>query len=213
VRPWLHEFHADRILDAPHDCCLGNFFLLILLQAETVWERGAANRRYAGARRRHVDDHAINGGRRPARIRPSLNARRFASQKPPIVLPNHFKKVGHVRVTTKVPQGPLWIHEVKQDGYRMIARRGEAIRLLTRNGFDWTKRYSRIVAGLEALQVKSATIDGEAVWLGQDGIADFRVLRSRTDDSEVSFYAFDLLELDGKDIRNEPLDRRRALLY
>jgi bifunctional non-homologous end joining protein LigD len=109
-----------------------------------------------------------------------------------------------------VPQGPLWLHEVKQDGYRMIAKRGDAIRLLTRNGF--AIRYPRIVAGLGALQVKSATIDGEAVWLGKDGIADFRMLQSRTDDSEVSFYAFDLLELDGKDIRKEPLERRRALL-
>jgi bifunctional non-homologous end joining protein LigD len=94
----------------------------------------------------------------------------------------------------------------------MIAKRGESIRLLTRNGFDWTKRYPRTVTGLEAPQIKSATINGEAVWLGEDGIADFRVLQSRSDDRRVSFYASDLLELDGRDIRKEPLDRRRALL-
>jgi bifunctional non-homologous end joining protein LigD len=127
-------------------------------------------------------------------------------------LPSGFIAPCIPTATAKVPQGPLWIHEVKQDGYRMIAKRGAATRLLTRNGFDWTKRYPRIVAGLEALEVKSATIDGEAVWLGGDGIADFRMLQSRRDDRRVSFYAFDLLELDGKDICKEPLEQRRELL-
>ena len=78
-------------------------------------------------------------------------------------LPSGFIAPCIPTVTTKVPQGPLWIHEVKQDGYRKIAERGQTIRLLTRNGFDWTSRYPRIVAGLETLQVKSATIDGDAV--------------------------------------------------
>jgi bifunctional non-homologous end joining protein LigD len=62
-------------------------------------------------------------------------------------------------VSTKVAEWPLWIHEVKQDGYRMIARRGDAERLLTRNGFDWTKRYPLIAAALERLPAKSATIE------------------------------------------------------
>src|SRR5580698_7596517 len=76
-------------------------------------------------------------------------------------------------VAMRVPVGPLWIHEVKQDGYRMIARRGDAVRLLTRNGFDWTKRYPLIAAALERLPAKSATIDGEAVWVDENGIGDF----------------------------------------
>jgi bifunctional non-homologous end joining protein LigD len=83
------------------------------------------------------------------------------------------------------------------------------VRLLTRNGFDWTKRYPRIAVPLERLSVKSVTIDGEAVWLAPDGIVDFRKLHSRTDDGHVSLFAFDLLELDGKDLRKEPLDGRR----
>jgi bifunctional non-homologous end joining protein LigD len=122
--------------------------------------------------------------------------------------PERFHRTLHSDCHCEGTAGPLWIHEVKQDGFRMIAQRGEAIRLLTRNGFDWTKRYPRIVAGLEVLETKSVIIDGEAVWLGEDGIADFRMLQSRTDDRHVSFYAFDLLELEGKDIRKEPLDRR-----
>jgi bifunctional non-homologous end joining protein LigD len=94
----------------------------------------------------------------------------------------------------------------------VFARRGETVRLLTRNGFDWTKRYPLIAAAVPRLPVKSATIDGEAVLLGEDGIADFRKLHSRTDDGQVMLYAFDLLELDGQDLRKEPLDRRRERL-
>lgn len=116
-------------------------------------------------------------------------------------------------LASRPPAGPLWIHEVKQDGYRVIARRGDGgARVLTRNGFDWTGRYPRIAAALAALPARSATLDGEAVWLGEDGIADFRKLHSRTGDAHVSLFAFDLLELDGEDVRREPLERRRALL-
>lgn len=116
-------------------------------------------------------------------------------------------------ISRKIPSGPQWIHEIKQDGYRMMAARGDSgVRLLTRNGFDWTKRYPRIVEALEGLAIKSATIDGEAVWLDDAGIGDFRRLHSRTDDRRVSLFAFDLLEIDGRDLRKEPLERRRALL-
>jgi ATP-dependent DNA ligase len=71
-------------------------------------------------------------------------------------------------------------------------------------------RYPRIVAAIESLPVQSATIDGEAVWLDEQGIGDFRKLHSRTLDWEVTFFAFDMLEIDRRDIRKEPLERRRA---
>jgi bifunctional non-homologous end joining protein LigD len=116
-------------------------------------------------------------------------------------------------VAAKVPSGPLWVHEVKQDGYRMMARRDDAgAHLLTRNGFDWTERYPRIAAALGRLPVKSATIDGEAVWLSDSGIADFMKLHSRTADREVCLVAFDLLELNGEDLRKRPLEGRHQLL-
>jgi bifunctional non-homologous end joining protein LigD len=115
-------------------------------------------------------------------------------------------------IASKAPAGPLWIHEIKHNGYRLMAKRGDAVRLLTRNGLDWTERYPRIVEALERLPVKSATIDGEAVWLAEGGIADFTKLHSRTVDTEVCLIAFDLIELDGEDLRKLPLDRRRFLL-
>jgi bifunctional non-homologous end joining protein LigD len=94
----------------------------------------------------------------------------------------------------------------------MVAKRAEAMRLFTRNGYDWAKRYPRIAHGLQGLRVASVIIDGEAVWIGPDGITDFDKLHSRALDDDVQLYAFDLLELNGRDMRGEPLERRRSLL-
>jgi bifunctional non-homologous end joining protein LigD len=110
------------------------------------------------------------------------------------------------------PTGPLWIHEIKQ-GYRMMARRdGVGVRLLTRNGHDWVPRYPLIVEAVAALRVRSCLIDGEAVCCDDNGVAVFAKLRQRRNDRHVLLRAFDLLELDGKDLRREPLERRKVLL-
>jgi bifunctional non-homologous end joining protein LigD len=111
------------------------------------------------------------------------------------------------------PVGPEWVHEVKHDGYRLMARRrGDRVRLYTRRGYDWTGRYPRIAQALRSLKVTSALIDGEAVWCGPDGVLSFDKLHSRAHDDQVFLYAFDLLELDGVDCRAQPLARRKAWL-
>jgi bifunctional non-homologous end joining protein LigD len=75
---------------------------------------------------------------------------------------------------TKVPSHSDWIHEVKQDGFRLIAQRdGERVRLFTRNGYDWTSRYPLIVEAARHIRSKQFVVDGEAVLLGVDGISDF----------------------------------------
>jgi ATP dependent DNA ligase domain len=81
---------------------------------------------------------------------------------------------------TKVPASPEWLHEIKFDGYRLrVERNGERVRLMTRGGYDWTKRFPLIVeAALKNLQ-KHFVIDGEAVILGVDGYSDFKALHSR----------------------------------
>jgi bifunctional non-homologous end joining protein LigD len=113
---------------------------------------------------------------------------------------------------TKPPVGPQWIHEIKYDGYRLIARkRAGRVRLFTRNGF-WSDRYPRISAVLAALRALQAVIDGEAVWCDRDGLAIFEKLHSRAYDGEVILYAFDLLELHGEDWRPRPLAERKARL-
>src|SRR5450432_538956 len=88
---------------------------------------------------------------------------------------------------TKPPVGPQWIHEIKHDGYRLIARKRDGrVRLFTRNGFDWSDRYPRISAAVAALRTASATIDGEAVWCDGEGLAIFDKLHSRAHDGEVT---------------------------
>jgi bifunctional non-homologous end joining protein LigD len=109
--------------------------------------------------------------------------------------------------------GPQWIHEIKFDGYRLLARRnGDRVRLYTRRGYDWTDRYPLIVDALHSLRVRSVTIDGEAVWCGTDGRPDFDKLHSAAYDEQVFLYGFDLLELNGVDYRPQPLEKRKARL-
>jgi bifunctional non-homologous end joining protein LigD len=97
------------------------------------------------------------------------------------------------------PSGPGWVYEIKHDGFRMMVRRdGAGIRLLTRNGHDWSQRYPLIAAAVDALKVRSCLIDGEAVACGDDGLPAFERLRYRCQDRAVFLFAFDLLELDGR---------------
>src|SRR5450755_1936862 len=114
---------------------------------------------------------------------------------------------------TKVPAGPDWIHEVKHDGYRLIVQRdNKRVRLFTRNGHDWTDRYPLIVEAALRNRSSSFVIDGEAVLLGVDGVSDFNGLHSRRHDDEVQLYAFDVLALDGEDLRKLPLTMRKTNL-
>ena len=111
------------------------------------------------------------------------------------------------------PAGNNWIHEIKHDGFRLMARRDTAgVRLLTRNGHDWSTRFPLIVAAVSALRVRSCLIDGEAVCCDDGGLPVFQKLRQRREDRLVFLYAFDLLELNGKDLRREPLESRKREL-
>src|SRR5271165_4885379 len=113
----------------------------------------------------------------------------------------------------KPPAGPDWVHEIKHDGYRLQVRReGDVVRLFTRRGYDWTARYPAIVRTAAALRRTSFTLDGEAVVCCPDGVAVFDALHRRGTVSEAMLYAFDLLELDGDDLRPLPLvDRKKRL--
>jgi ATP-dependent DNA ligase len=114
---------------------------------------------------------------------------------------------------TAVPAGPDWIHEIKHDGYRLIVQRdGKRVRLFIRNGHDWTDRYPLIVEAALRNRATSFVIDGEAVLLGVDGISDFDGLHTRRHDDEVQLYAFDILALEGEDLRELPLSLRKTNL-
>ena len=108
-----------------------------------------------------------------------------------------------------------WIHEVKHDGYRtiLIMERRKA-RAYTRNGFDWTESYPGITKAAAKLDCRSAIIDGEVVVQDERGVSDFEALKSaiRWSPQSLVFCAFDLLHLNGKDLRERPLLERKAKL-
>jgi bifunctional non-homologous end joining protein LigD len=111
------------------------------------------------------------------------------------------------------PTGPGWIHEIKHDGFRMMVHRDAAgVRLLTRNGHDLSARYPQISEAAGALRVRSFLLDGEAVACDGDGMPVFDRLRYRRQDGAVFLFAFDLLEINGQDLRREPIEIRKREL-
>src|SRR5262245_51142649 len=113
------------------------------------------------------------------------------------------------------PRRAGWVHEVKHDGYRtLLIVAGRKARAYTRNGFDWTERYAGIAKGAAKLNCNSAIMDGEVIVQNKNGISDFDALKSaiRWRPENLIFCAFDLLHLNGKDLRDRPLLERRAKL-
>jgi bifunctional non-homologous end joining protein LigD len=111
------------------------------------------------------------------------------------------------------PTGEMWLHEIKQDGFRVIARKeGARVRLYSRPGNDLTDRFPLIVEALARLRSHSCIIDGEAVACDDSGMPSFDRIRHRQYDGSVFLYAFDLIELSGDDLRREPLQVRKATL-
>jgi bifunctional non-homologous end joining protein LigD len=117
------------------------------------------------------------------------------------------------RSAKEPPPGPGWIHEIKHDGFRILARReGGRMRLFTRHGTDFTARYPKIAAALASLPVRSCALDGEAIVVNTDGLSVFDLIRYQQHDHAAVLCAFDLTELDGKDLRWQPVERREAML-
>ncbi|MGV3742933.1 MAG: non-homologous end-joining DNA ligase, partial [Burkholderiaceae bacterium] len=114
------------------------------------------------------------------------------------------------------PRDGEWMYEIKYDGYRILARiDGSKVQLLTRDGKEWTARLPKQVKALQALGLKNAWLDGEIVVLDEHGLPSFQQLQNAFDEkstAQVIFFAFDLLYLNGYDLRNAPLFERRDLL-
>jgi len=111
------------------------------------------------------------------------------------------------------PSGPGWLHEIKHDGFRILARRDAAgVRLITRAGNDLSSRFPFITMALGKLSVRSCLIDGEAIVCDKNGLAVFDLIRRHGALASAVHCAFDLLELDGRDLRREPIEKRKALL-
>lgn len=114
-----------------------------------------------------------------------------------------------------VPEGD-WRYEIKFDGYRIMARiENGAVRLITRNGHDWTPKMPRQAEALASLVLESAWLDGEVVVANEEGVPDFQALQNAFDSGrsgKIVFYAFDMPYLNGLDLREVPLEQRRAAL-
>src|ERR1700751_3738021 len=115
--------------------------------------------------------------------------------------------------TDKLPSGDLWLHEIKHDGFRVIARKdGDRVRLYSRPGNDMTRRFPLIVDAIARLRSRSCIVDGEAVACDGNGVASFDLIRNHRANDSVFLYAFDLIELNGDDLRRDPLQVRKATL-
>jgi bifunctional non-homologous end joining protein LigD len=116
----------------------------------------------------------------------------------------------------KVPQSDNWIHEIKFDGYRLQARLDNGkVKLLTRRGLDWTRKFPAIAEAIATLPAKAALIDGELAVEGDDGVSSFSLLQQDLKDGRhdrMVLYAFDLLHLDGSDLKPQPLHARKQAL-
>ena len=115
----------------------------------------------------------------------------------------------------KPPEGDGWIHEVKFDGYRsQIIIDAEAVRIFTRRGLDWSSKYRDLIEAAKGLNVQNAIIDGEIIVLNDAGLSDFGELRKAITrrQNDLYFVAFDLLHLNGHDLRDMPLEDRREIL-
>jgi bifunctional non-homologous end joining protein LigD len=128
-------------------------------------------------------------------------------------LPAGFVRPAQPVEATRPPAGADWVHEIKHDGYRLIVRReGAMVRVWTRKAGDFTIRFPAVAAAAADLKANSFTIDGEGVVAGPDGLAVFEELRHRRSSAAAFLYAFDLLELNGEDLRSRPLLDRKAAL-
>ncbi len=111
------------------------------------------------------------------------------------------------------PSGSDWLHEIKHDGFRIMAQRDSAgVRLFTRNGNDFTSRFPLTVEAVSALSARSFLLDGEAIVTNERGLAVFDLIRRKRHGADAMLLAFDLLELDGEDLRRVPLEQRKRQL-
>ena len=165
---------------------------------------GAPKRKAAGKKR----------ASRAAAIRPLRKTRTQAAQGRSFAgarraaLPA-FVKPCLATLAEKAPDGANWIHEIKFDGYRIQARLdGGKVKLLTRRGLDWTKKFPTIAEAIGKLPADTALIDGELVVEGGDGISSFSLLQEDLKNGRhdrMVFYVFDLMHLDGADLKPLPL--------
>src|SRR6185503_14094198 len=189
--------------DRPESVVSGRSLEQIAVDADRVWHSNksvAANIQGGAVRKprpKAVAGLAKTKGARKATLPDAIEAQLASAAKSP-------------------PTGPAWVHEIKYDGYRMLCRivRGQA-RLVSRTANDWTGDFDALARTLALLPVDEAWLDGEVVALDAKGRTSFQALQkalSATDSRNLKYLAFDLLYLNGFDLRDAPLTERKRLL-
>src|SRR5690606_35763090 len=112
------------------------------------------------------------------------------------------------------PDGDAWCHEIKYDGYRLLAHvEAGVVRLSTRKGQDWTDRFPAVAEACRNVGARRALLDGEVAVVRDDGVTSFQALQNVLNSGGAPLYfVFDLLELDGDDLRGEALELRKSRL-
>ena len=187
----------------------------LLIKENDQQARPAADYDIVQAEPKSVLSDASVGKAKPAKAKPAAKPSKPAkARKASTTLPEQFTP----QLATLVDRAPPgdWLYEIKFDGYRMLARiRDGEVRLFTRNGNDWTERLPRQVKALEALKLKDSWLDGEVVSLNADGLPDFQALQNAFDigrSLDIVYYLFDAPFLDAQDLRDAPVEERRAAL-
>ncbi len=187
--------NAPAVIDAePRSVLTGRALEEVARDADRVWS-GETGERDAPDIPPPGDPSAVPGAKRarlPRSVEPQL-----------------------ATLVEEVPRGDAWLHELKLDGYRLLCRIEDGdVRLSTRAGNDWTDRFPTIAEALAGLPVRTALLDGEVVVLDAQGRTDFQALQRSFGQQrrDVHLFAFDLLHLDGFDLRQTPLHERKRLL-
>lgn len=157
---------------------------------------------------------AIWESSKPDRTRPRSD-RLLTRAAQPKLPPSSFIEPMKARLISDPPTHGDWIFEIKFDGYRAMAfKEGTTVRLFSRNEKDFARKFPEIVDAVASLEIDEAIIDGEIVALDKKGVSSFQLLQTIEigERPAVYFYAFDLLQLDGKDLRKQPLAERKARL-
>ncbi|MGH9362710.1 MAG: DNA polymerase ligase N-terminal domain-containing protein, partial [Thermoanaerobaculia bacterium] len=198
----------------------------IAADPQRVWESNRDEKEKQGSVAARIRAAAA---KRKETSKPAQPARKAAAKKAPSAVPDPASVPGAKKgplpgaiepqlatLVDEPPRGDQWLHEIKYDGYRLLCEvaKGKA-RLLTRHQKDWTDRFPAVARAAAALPVKQALLDGEVVVLRPDGTTSFQALQNTMKErrgGDLVCFVFDLLHLDGWDLRGAPLVERKRLL-
>ncbi len=204
--------------EAPNSAASGRTMEQITARKDSVWNsKGASSNGTQSTVEAKKSRH--EKGQKPSAGKPIAEVEKLPVEKFP-----GFISPQLAQSTTAAPNGDDWIHELKLDGYRLQIqvrsdeRRGgkkRDVKLLTRKGLDWSGRMAEIAAAAQHLPVTSVILDGEAVVLDDRGVSNFSDLQAafqKDRHSYITYFAFDLLYLDGRNLRGLPLIKRKDFL-